>query len=202
MREAPEVADNTKACIQWSFKVDNNGALTDTFQNNPQFGIRLSACPRTTGPDFSVIIALLQKYRREEGLDILRIGFLVYKLPDNEMKRQDESFFRRNKPVARSHDNMCFREVRLSSTIISHKSYVTFRLLFGFIYHLVIISSFHQRFYPMKRRSFYSEFIAPAILKDESSNELNPTFFPSHLHGLFVIRTKLLSEFLKYLICF
>lgn len=62
----------------------------------------------------TVIIAVLQKYRRElrtVGLDSLAIGFIVFSVNDKFLQKLDKSFFETAYSVAKSPSFINLREV-------------------------------------------------------------------------------------------
>lgn len=89
----------------------------DTFGNNPQFYIALEDPDEGDGEDkCTVIINLMQRGRRalrDEGLDLLSVGFCVYALRNggSSGERLDADFFRYNASCARSKAFINLREV-------------------------------------------------------------------------------------------
>jgi len=87
----------------------------NTFGDNPQFMIALEDPDDGDGDDkCTVIINLMQRGRRalrDEGLDLLSIGFAVYALRGDVGDRLDTDFFRYNASCARSKSFINLREV-------------------------------------------------------------------------------------------
>uniref|UniRef100_A0A0N5AK25 Calpain catalytic domain-containing protein n=1 Tax=Syphacia muris TaxID=451379 RepID=A0A0N5AK25_9BILA len=86
----------------------------ESFDRNPQFGMTLSD-PDPADEDglCTVIISVLQKYRREmkwKGLDNMAIGFAIYEV-DSIDGHLDRSFFARTSSTARSAAFINLREV-------------------------------------------------------------------------------------------
>ncbi|XP_035893649.1 calpain-B-like [Anopheles stephensi] len=61
-----------------------NVSFLDTFPLNPQYTIHVQE--HTTGS--SVVIALMQKYRRADALPSLTIGFIVYKVTSEDLRQK------------------------------------------------------------------------------------------------------------------
>jgi calpain len=103
---------------QWVRRVNAGGCRNylDTFWTNPQY--RISVTDPDEGDDEdsgTIIIGLMQKERRKkrsEGLDLLTIGYVIYKLKEDcgtgplEMK-----FFKYNASVAKSPSFINMREI-------------------------------------------------------------------------------------------
>ncbi|CAG5125959.1 unnamed protein product [Candidula unifasciata] len=101
----------------WIKRVNAGGCRNyiDTFWTNPQFRMTL------TDPDdddeeelCTAIVAVLQKDRRKkrkEGLDLLTIGYVIYKLEDPDCGPLDMKFFKYNASVAKSPTFVNMREV-------------------------------------------------------------------------------------------
>jgi len=87
----------------------------DTFANNPQYLISLDDPDEGDDEEkCTVIINLMQRGRRamrDEGLDLLTIGFCVYNLKGEPQGRLDSEFFRYNASCARSKAFINLREV-------------------------------------------------------------------------------------------
>jgi len=87
----------------------------DTFANNPQYLISLEDPDEGDDEEkCTVIINLMQRGRRamrDEGLDLLTIGFCVYNLKGEPQGRLDSDFFRYNASCARSKAFINLREV-------------------------------------------------------------------------------------------
>jgi len=86
-----------------------------TFANNPQYMIRLEDPDEGDEEEkCTVIINIMQRGRRamrDEGLDLLTIGFCVYNLRSDPDGRLDTSFFKFNASCARSKAFINLREV-------------------------------------------------------------------------------------------
>jgi len=86
-----------------------------TFGNNPQFFIGLEDPDEGDSDNkCTVILNLMQRGRRalrDEGLDLLSIGFCLYALRGGEAGRLDTDFFTYNASVARSKSFVNLREV-------------------------------------------------------------------------------------------
>jgi len=86
-----------------------------TFADNPQFLVQLDDPDEDDADEkCTIIINLMQKGRRamrDEGLDLLTIGFAVYHLPGTPDGRLDTAFFRYNASCARSKAFINLREV-------------------------------------------------------------------------------------------
>eukprot|EP00096_Caligus_rogercresseyi_P013854 TRINITY_DN6450_c0_g1_i1.p1 TRINITY_DN6450_c0_g1~~TRINITY_DN6450_c0_g1_i1.p1 ORF type:complete len:564 (-),score=220.83 TRINITY_DN6450_c0_g1_i1:214-1905(-) len=89
----------------------------NTFASNPQFRITVVDPDENDDEDLcAVIISVMQKGRRamrDEGLDVLTIGFALYYLkdPSSHEGPLDTEFFRYNKSVGRSKAFINLREV-------------------------------------------------------------------------------------------
>jgi len=87
----------------------------DTFPNNPQYLISLEDPDEGDEEDkCTVIINLMQRGRRamrDEGLDLLTIGFCIYNIRDEPSGRCDTDFFRYNASCARSKAFINLREL-------------------------------------------------------------------------------------------
>ncbi|XP_041353027.1 calpain-A-like isoform X3 [Gigantopelta aegis] len=107
----------SKHDAEWVRRVNAGGCrnFLNTFWTNPQFRVTL------TDPDeddedeeCTMIVALLQKDRRKkrkEGLDLLTIGYVIYKLTDENQGPLDENFFKYNSSCAKSPTFINMREV-------------------------------------------------------------------------------------------
>ncbi|KAK0047026.1 calpain-B-like isoform X9, partial [Biomphalaria pfeifferi] len=87
----------------------------DTFWTNPQFRMTLTDVDDDDNDDMcTAIVAVLQKDRRKkrkEGLDLLTIGFVIYKLEDPNCGPLDMKFFKYNPSVAKSPTFINMREI-------------------------------------------------------------------------------------------
>uniref|UniRef100_A0A0N5CEA4 Calpain catalytic domain-containing protein n=1 Tax=Strongyloides papillosus TaxID=174720 RepID=A0A0N5CEA4_STREA len=85
-----------------------------TFANNPQYRIQLTDSDPNDDDDLcTVIVAVMQKYRRElrhKGLDNLAIGFAIYDAGHID-GRLSQNFFASNKSCARSPSFINLREM-------------------------------------------------------------------------------------------
>ncbi|KAH7708812.1 calpain Clp-1 [Aphelenchoides avenae] len=85
-----------------------------TFANNPQYRFTLTDADPNDNDDLStVIIAVMQKYRRElkhAGVDNLAIGYAVYEA-NGHTGRLDTNFFAETKSASRSPAFINLREV-------------------------------------------------------------------------------------------
>ncbi|XP_046375985.1 calpain-B-like isoform X5 [Haliotis rufescens] len=101
----------------WKRRVNAGGCRNylDSFWTNPQFRVTL------TDPDdddddemCTMITALLQKDRRKkrkEGLDLLTIGYVIYKIESPDSGPLDVNFFKYNASVAKSPTFINMREI-------------------------------------------------------------------------------------------
>ena len=78
----------------------------DTFASNPQFMVTLTDPDENDSENkCTMIVNLMQKGRRamrDEGLDLLSVGFCIYSLGEDEPARCSTDFFRYNASCARS----------------------------------------------------------------------------------------------------
>ncbi|KAI6244122.1 Calpain family cysteine protease [Aphelenchoides fujianensis] len=84
-----------------------------SFANNPQFRIKLTDRDPNDDDDLCVIVAVMQKYRREQkktGVENLAIGFALYEA-NNVTGRLTAEFFSNNKSCGRSPAFINLREV-------------------------------------------------------------------------------------------
>ncbi|XP_025105443.1 calpain-B-like isoform X7 [Pomacea canaliculata] len=101
----------------WTRRVNAGGCRNylDTFWTNPQYRITLTDPDDDDDDDLcTTIVALLQKDRRKkrkEGLDLLTIGYVIYKLDDPNRGPLDVKFFKYNASVAKSPTFINMREV-------------------------------------------------------------------------------------------
>ncbi|CAD5219944.1 unnamed protein product [Bursaphelenchus okinawaensis] len=120
MTGVAQVADSAwtefQADGQWLSAQGTAGGCKNnpSYPNNPQYGAKLSVGTNTVEADgkATVIVALLQKYRRElrvSGLDNLAIGFAVYELPSP--RRQQEDYLKHAHTIAKNPVFINSREV-------------------------------------------------------------------------------------------
>lgn len=87
----------------------------NTFWTNPQFRVKLTDPDDDDDDDeCTMIVGLLQKDRRKkrkEGLDMLTMGYAVYKLPEDKDGPLDEDFFKYNASTTKSPSFINLREV-------------------------------------------------------------------------------------------
>jgi calpain len=87
----------------------------ETFANNPQYLISLEDPDEGDEDDkCTVIVNLMQRGRRamrDEGLDLLTVGFCIYNIRGEPTGRLDSEFFRYNASCARSKAFINLREV-------------------------------------------------------------------------------------------
>jgi len=87
----------------------------ETFADNPQFLISLEDPDESDAENkCTMIVNLMQRGRRamrDEGLDLLSVGFCIYALKDAEPGRCNSDFFRYNASCARSNSFINLREV-------------------------------------------------------------------------------------------
>ncbi|KAL8596286.1 hypothetical protein ACOMHN_021325 [Nucella lapillus] len=101
----------------WVKRVSAGGCrnFLETFWTNPQFRMTLSDVDDDDDDDMcTAIIALLQKNRRKkkkEGVDMLTIGYVIYKLDMVQVGTMDMEFFKYNASVAKSPTFINMREV-------------------------------------------------------------------------------------------
>ncbi|XP_067942211.1 calpain-9-like isoform X1 [Watersipora subatra] len=102
---------------QWMRRVNAGGCrnFLDTFWTNPQYHV-VTIDPDDDDDDdlCTVIIGLMQKDRRkkrEEGLDMLTIGYCIYKLKEPVSGNLDLNFFKYNASFAKSPTFINTREV-------------------------------------------------------------------------------------------
>ncbi|BFZ06814.1 hypothetical protein BsWGS_09853 [Bradybaena similaris] len=101
----------------WIKRVNAGGCRNyiDTFWTNPQFRMTLTDPDDDDNDDLcTAIVAVLQKDRRKkrkEGLDLLTIGYVIYKLEDPNCGPLDLKFFKYNASVAKSPTFVNMREV-------------------------------------------------------------------------------------------
>uniref|UniRef100_A0A2C9KC99 Calpain-B n=1 Tax=Biomphalaria glabrata TaxID=6526 RepID=A0A2C9KC99_BIOGL len=101
----------------WIKRVNAGGCRNylDTFWTNPQFRMTLTDVDDDDNDDMcTAIVAVLQKDRRKkrkEGLDLLTIGFVIYKLEDPNCGPLDMKFFKYNPSVAKSPTFINMREI-------------------------------------------------------------------------------------------
>ncbi|XP_064600052.1 calpain-9-like isoform X2 [Liolophura sinensis] len=101
----------------WTPRVSAGGCRNylDTFWTNPQYRVSLTDPDEDDEDDLcTMIVGLLQKDRRKkrkEGLDMLTIGYCIYKLDEEQPGNLDLSFFKYNASVAKSPSFINLREV-------------------------------------------------------------------------------------------
>merc|ERR1712050_202306 len=110
----------------WKKRVTAGGCrnFIDTFHTNPQFRVNVVDADDEDDEDKgTLIVGLMQKGRRkkrEEGLDLLTMGYAIYKTPDDAKAVDmatgtggtlDKRFFQTNASVARSPSFINLREV-------------------------------------------------------------------------------------------
>ncbi|BFZ11476.1 hypothetical protein BsWGS_14514 [Bradybaena similaris] len=101
----------------WIRRVNAGGCRNylDTFWTNPQFRMTLTDPDDDDDDDqCTALVAVLQKDRRKkrkEGLDLLTIGYVIYKLTDVESGPLDMNFFKYNQSVAKSPTFINMREI-------------------------------------------------------------------------------------------
>ena len=87
----------------------------ETFADNPQFLVSLEDPDESDAENkCTMIVNLMQRGRRamrDEGLDLLSVGFAIYALRDAEPGRCTADFFRYNASCARSNSFINLREV-------------------------------------------------------------------------------------------
>lgn len=87
----------------------------DTFWTNPQYRVTLTDPDDDDDDDLcTVLIGVLQKDRRKkrkEGLDLLTMGYVIYKLPDENHGPLDVKFFKYNASCAKSPSFINLREI-------------------------------------------------------------------------------------------
>ncbi|TMS38688.1 hypothetical protein L596_005355 [Steinernema carpocapsae] len=104
---------------QWKSSFGTAGGcrnFIDSFPNNPQFVITLHPSQQTVDHDgmVTVIVAVLQKYRRElrsQGLDSLPIGIATYQGNSYMSRKLDQHFIESNKTFAKTSTFINSREV-------------------------------------------------------------------------------------------
>jgi calpain len=101
----------------WKKRVNAGGCRNylETFWTNPQYRICVTDPDEDDAENMgTVIVALMQKERRKkrkEGLDVLTIGYAVYKLKDPNCGPLDINFFKYNASVCKSPAFINTREV-------------------------------------------------------------------------------------------
>jgi len=101
----------------WVKRVSAGGCRNylETFWTNPQFRMTLTDPDDEDDDDLcTALVAVLQKDRRKkrkEGLDLLTMGYVIYKLDDPEAPPLDMNFFKYNASVAKSPTFINMREV-------------------------------------------------------------------------------------------
>lgn len=100
----------------WTRRVNAGGCrnFLETFWTNPQYRMTLTDPDDDEDDLCTTIVALLQKDRRKkrkEGLDLLTIGYVIYKLDDPDVGPLDINFFKYNASVAKSPTFINMREV-------------------------------------------------------------------------------------------
>ncbi|XP_046337551.1 calpain-B-like isoform X1 [Haliotis rufescens] len=101
-----EVTTHTGSWVKHVSAGGCRGNHPETFWTNPQFRVTLTDPDETDDEDeCTVIVALLQKDRRkkrQEGVDLLQIGYIIYQLKNNHQGPLDKNFFLYNASVAKS----------------------------------------------------------------------------------------------------
>lgn len=109
--------ESTNHVGQWTSRVNAGGCRNylETFWTNPQYRVDV------TDPDEdddenagTIIVGLMQKERRKkrhEGLDMLTIGYAIYRLKDDVNGTLDLRFFKYNASVAKSPSFINMREI-------------------------------------------------------------------------------------------
>jgi len=100
----------------WRRRVNAGGCRNslDTFWTNPQYRVRVSDRDDDDNEFGTLIVALMQKERRKkrkEGLDLLTIGYAIYKVPEGDVKPLDLNYFKYNASTAKSPTFCNMREV-------------------------------------------------------------------------------------------
>ena len=96
---------------EWVRNISAGGCRNnvETFGHNPQYAIHIEAidCKMAHIEEPTAIVALMQKYRRSrrnKGEDCLTIGFVLYKVTEEDLKEKPlkKEFFQRNLSTERS----------------------------------------------------------------------------------------------------
>ncbi|XP_076463680.1 LOW QUALITY PROTEIN: calpain-9-like [Babylonia areolata] len=101
----------------WVRRVNAGGCRNylETFWTNPQYRMTLTDPDDDDDEDLcTAIVAVLQKDRRKkrkEGLDLLTIGYVIYKVEEGQTGPLDLKFFKYNASVAKSPTFINMREV-------------------------------------------------------------------------------------------
>ncbi|KAK4469954.1 hypothetical protein MN116_007453 [Schistosoma mekongi] len=107
-------------CIEegcWKRRVSAGGCrnFLDTFWINPQYVVSVEDPDENDEENKgTLIVGLMQKNRRkmrQEGADLLTVGYAVYKIPEQHQGTLDMKFFKYNASVARSPAFINLREV-------------------------------------------------------------------------------------------
>nr|XP_022333328.1 calpain-B-like isoform X22 [Crassostrea virginica] len=102
---------------EWIPRVNAGGCRNylDTFWTNPQYRVTLTDPDDDDDDDLcTMLVGVLQKDRRKkrkEGLDMLTIGYVIYKLGDENHGPLDVKFFKYNASCAKSPSFINLREV-------------------------------------------------------------------------------------------
>ncbi|KAK0400113.1 hypothetical protein QR680_003363 [Steinernema hermaphroditum] len=104
---------------QWKSSFGTAGGcrnFIETFPNNPQFAMNLKPSQQTVDHDgmMTVIVAVLQKYRRElrnQGLDSLPIGIAIYEGDQYVSRKLDRHYIESHKTFAKTGTFINSREV-------------------------------------------------------------------------------------------
>ena len=86
----------------------------ETFYTNPQYRVTVTDPDDDEDDLCTILVGCLQKDRRKkrkEGLDMLTIGYVIYKLKDPDCGPLDVNFFKYNASVAKSPSFINLREV-------------------------------------------------------------------------------------------
>ena len=101
----------------WKRRVSAGGCRNylDTFWTNPQFRVEVVDPDEDDEEELgTILVGLMQKGRRKkrkEGLDLLTIGYVIYKLPSADCAPLDMEFFKYNASIAKSPAFINQREV-------------------------------------------------------------------------------------------
>ncbi|CAH1791248.1 unnamed protein product, partial [Owenia fusiformis] len=101
----------------WRKRVNAGGCrnFLDTFWTNPQYRVHVTDPDDDDDEDLgTILVALLQKERRKkrkEGLDLLTMGYSIYRLKDPDCGPLDLTFFKYNASCAKAPAFINMREV-------------------------------------------------------------------------------------------
>lgn len=101
---------------EWIPNVNAGGCRNylQTFFTNPQYRVTVTDPDEDEDDLCTILVGVLQKDRRKkrkEGLDMLTIGYVIYKLKDPDCGPLDVDFFKYNASVAKSPSFINLREV-------------------------------------------------------------------------------------------